>query len=250
MRGRIVPIRELPPASRDAMYRLLTRHFAGVTEEGFGGDLAEKDYALLAEDDRGLLHGFSTLLVHQTSFRGEPVGVVCSGDTIVDTEARRTNLLAQTWLAAVITIATPLLQGRLWWLLICSGFRTYRFLPVFWREFHPRFDHAAAPQTRALLDHLAWERWGDLYLPKCGLVRFPRPQLLRRTGPAAADVRGDDPHVAYFRQRNPGHSRGDELVCLTELTPANLTHAGRRILRAVVGERGIESGPWIEGGGP
>jgi hypothetical protein len=30
-------------------------------------------------------------------------------------------------------------------------------------------------------------------------------------------------YVAFFLSRNPGHAAGDELVCLTELSPANLT---------------------------
>ncbi len=39
-----------------------------------------------------------------------------------------------------------------------------------------------------------------------------------------------DPHVAYFTAANPGHARGDELACLTEVHPSNLTPAGRRML--------------------
>ena len=38
-----------------------------------------------------------------------------------------------------------------------------------------------------------------------------------------------DPHVKFFATRNPGHAHGDELVCLTELSSANLTAAGRRM---------------------
>ncbi len=39
-----------------------------------------------------------------------------------------------------------------------------------------------------------------------------------------------DPHVEFFVRANPGHADGDELVCLTELTPTNLTPAGRRMV--------------------
>jgi len=40
----------------------------------------------------------------------------------------------------------------------------------------------------------------------------------------------DDPHVAFFVRRNPGHARGDELACLCELNESNLTRAGRRMV--------------------
>ena len=38
------------------------------------------------------------------------------------------------------------------------------------------------------------------------------------------------PHIAFFLATNPGHVRGDELVCLTELCDENLTRAGRRMI--------------------
>ena len=37
------------------------------------------------------------------------------------------------------------------------------------------------------------------------------------------------PIFSFFAQRNPGHAAGDELVCLTEIHPDNLTRAGRRV---------------------
>ena len=39
-------------------------------------------------------------------------------------------------------------------------------------------------------------------------------------------------HVAFFKSINPGHTQGDELVCLTEIDPDNLTRAGRRMVDA------------------
>jgi hypothetical protein len=48
---------------------------------------------------------------------------------------------------------------------------------------------------------------------------------------AVPDGRADNPHVRFFLERNPGHASGDELVCLTELSDANLTAAGVRMVR-------------------
>ena len=36
--------------------------------------------------------------------------------------------------------------------------------------------------------------------------------------------------MAFFVSKNPGHARGDELVCLTEAHPENLTRAGQKLL--------------------
>jgi hypothetical protein len=119
-------------------------------------------------------------------------------------------------------------RGRYYWLLLTSGFRTYRFLPVFWREFFPSRDRPTPGAMQELIDQLARERFGDAYDPARGIVRFPRPQRLRPALAALPAGRVADPHVAFFLTRNPGH--GDELVCVTELTEANLTAAGRRMV--------------------
>jgi hypothetical protein len=81
-----------------------------------------------------------------------------------------------------------------------------------------------------LLSHLAGERFGPQFDPDSGVVRFANPQRLRPGLEQVPAGRGQDPHVSFFLSRNPGHVNGDELVCLTELSPDNLTAAGRRMM--------------------
>jgi hypothetical protein len=214
------------------MYALLSRHFNGVTEERFGKDLLAKNWVLLIERD-GRLVGFTTILAYETRFEEETVSVIYSGDTIVAPGAWNTPTLPRAWIESVVTLRSIYPLGRFVWLLITSGFRTYRFLPVFWREFYPRYDAATPARWGRLIGHLASERFADQYNSLTGVVRFRSPQQLR--GPLALIPGGRiaDPHVEFFASRNPGHSNGDELVCVTELTPANLTAAGRRMTRAV-----------------
>jgi hypothetical protein len=216
---------------REAMYALLARHFEGVTPEGFAADLAEKNWALLFEQD-GELVGFSTLLLYRAEHAGEALTIVYSGDTIVDPAAWGTTALPRSWITAVRRLHAEHGVGRLYWLLITSGFRTYRFLPVFWRDFHPRHDAAMPPEVAALRDVLARERFGEAYDAATGLVRFARPQRLRTHLAGVPEERRADPHVAHFERLNPGHAEGDELVCLTELSDENLTRAGWRMVRA------------------
>ena len=212
------------------MHRLLDDHFAGVSAEHFEADLAEKNWVILLHDDEGTLSGFSTLLVYETSFHGEPVSVVYSGDTIVRPDAWGTSALPRTWIASINQLRDRYPRGKYYWLLITSGFRTYRFLPLFWKIFFPRFDAETSQATRTLRDHLARERFGARYDPVTGVVRFERPQVLRPAIAGIPEGRLDDPHVAFFSNANPGHVRGDELVCVTELDESNLTPAGRRMV--------------------
>ena len=235
MRGRLVRREALTGEEREAMYGLLAGSFEGVTRERFEADLAEKPWVLLLEDGQEL-RGFSTLLLYETALPGEGVcTAVYSGDTIVDPAAWGSAALPRFWIAAVRRLREEHPRGRLWWLLLTSGFRTYRFLPVFWKDFWPRRDAATPPDAQDRLDHLAGERLGALYRKEEGIVRFPEPQKLR--GPLATVPSGRrlDPHVAFFLEKNPGWAEGDELACLTEIAESNLTPAGRRMWRAGAG---------------
>ena len=225
----MLPCASLGPAQRDEMFALLTRHFVGVTRAQFERDLADKNWVIELRRG-GRLVGFSTLLATASVFAGRPLTALYSGDTIVAPEAWGTPELSRTWIAAVNRLRADFPDRPCYWLLLTSGFRTYRFLPVFWREFHPRPAIPTPPGRQQLLEHLAAEHYGSLFDPATGLVRFPQPQRLR--GPLAEVPAGrrSDPHVAFFLARNPGHAAGDELACLAEICESNLTAAGRRMV--------------------
>jgi hypothetical protein len=222
---------ELGARQQNDMFDLLTRHFDGVSRAQFERDLAEKSHVILLHRGPRLV-GFSTLLAYDSGFAGETFRVIYSGDTIVAPEAWRSTALARAWIACVRRLREDQPRGKCYWLLLTSGFRTYRFLPVFWREFHPRHDSEMPAGDRRLRDHLARERFGAQYDPAAGIVRFLRPQQLRGELNGVPGGRDADPHIAFFLSHNPGHERGDELVCLTELSDENLTAAGWRMVES------------------
>jgi hypothetical protein len=226
--GRLVRRGDLGETERAAMFALMRGHFDGVTRQGFEADLAEKNWVVVLEAD-GKLTGFSTLMIYESGAGGEPLTVIYSGDTIVERGSWNTSALPGSWIAAVRTLRDWHPRGKLYWLLLTSGFRTYRFLPVFWREFYPRHDAPTPAETEALLSRLAVERLGGGFMPGSGVARMPRPQVLRPDLRSIPEGRISDPHIAFFLERNPGWVRGDELVCLTEISYENLTSAGRRM---------------------
>ena len=222
---------ELSPREMDEAFALLGRHFEGVSHAQFARDLSEKNVILTLHDGAsGALLGFSTMLVYETRVGNAPVSVVCSGDTIVDPSAWNSPALPREWIAAVNRLRARYPNGPYYWLLITSGFRTYRLLSTFWRTFYPRHDAATPPHEQQILDALAAERFGDRYDRATGVVRFERPQVLRPHLAGVPDERTADPHVEFFVRRNPGHAAGDELACLCELAESNLTRAGRRMV--------------------
>ncbi len=232
MNGRLIPQSQLDPALQQQMFELLHTHFAGVDWCQFTADLSQKNWVILIEDCNGRLVGFSTLLLLYDQEAGQPVTVVYSGDTIMDPSAWRSAALSRTWITSVMWLNSQYGRGRLYWLLITSGYRTYRFLPLFWKRFHPRHDQGAVAGLAPLADRLASRLFPTRYDPASRIVRFERPQILRKHLQGIPDSKKDDPHVAFFAKANPGFIQGDELVCLTELSEDNLTPAGWRMVHA------------------
>ncbi|BAY21212.1 hypothetical protein NIES2100_09620 [Calothrix sp. NIES-2100] len=230
MKSWLVPVQKLQPSDRIAMYALLSNHFQGVTWEGFQADLERKNWALLLREDiTNTLKGFSTLMLRPTTFKGERITVVYSGDTIVDPSAWSSTALPRTWIAAVNFLREYYTENKLYWLLICSGFRTYRFLPTFWQDFYPRYDTATPGDVANLMATLAQEYYGNAYEAASGIVRFQNPQILREGLIEIPTGRQSNPHIQFFEQKNPDYRQGDELVCLTEISYDNLTRAGQRM---------------------
>lgn len=235
MKAEVQPTMQLQEADKAGMFRLLDMHFLHARREDFEADLANKNWAVIVRNRDGAIVGFSTMALYRSSCNRIADPVLCSGDTIVDRTARSSSRFLSAWLHAVLRLRREYGCEKLYWLLIVSGFRTYRLLPVFWREYFPRYDAPVPAGTLATMRDLAGERFGDSFDPSSGIVHLPNTQILRHPVDANPSGKASDPHVAFFGEANPGHIVGDELVTLTELSEANLTRAGRRLIRESVG---------------
>ena len=230
MKGQLVSVEQLSLLEQEAMYSLLNSHFEGVRQDLFQKDLAEKNWVILIKDENSAqIKGFSTLALYPTQFEGEGIAVVYSGDTIIAPEAWSSSALPRTWIVSVNQLRQQYSQRTMYWLLICSGYRTYRFLPTFWKEFYPRYDISTPVRIEKLRQFLARRQFGNYYNQKTGIICFPHPQVLRKGLRGIPQERLKNPHIRFFREQNPGYEQGDELVCLTEISEENLTLAGRRM---------------------
>jgi hypothetical protein len=228
----MTPAAAVTLSERHEMYALLRTYFEGTTRERFEADLREKEAVILLRDTgSGQVQGFSTFT------RMMPrAGIVAffSGDTIIDREFWGETVLSRVWGTTVfaeaerIAAADP--ETSVYWFLISSGYKTWRFLPLFFREFYPTMDAPTPPQVRELLDALGAQRFGDEYLADLGIVRFKDPTPLRRGVADITDQRRRDRRIAFFEKMNPGHAQGDELACIAQLSRANLTPAGLRMI--------------------
>ena len=229
MKGKVVKREEIGLKMRASMYDLFCQQFDGVSFDVFEQDLEGKNWVLLLQDEDRMLCGFSSMDVYDVEVDGKTITVVYSGDTVVDSETWSDSALSYYCMGAIDYLRRLFRKDRLYWFLLVSGYRTYRFLPVYSATFYPRHDRQTPRDIQSLMDTVATARFGDNYNPETGIVRLDAPATLKGDYRGIPENRLSDPHIAYFANRNPGHERGDELVCFAILAENELTRLGRRM---------------------
>jgi hypothetical protein len=230
LRARSVERGEVARDCQEAMYALYRSNYADTQPSLFARDLAAKTHVVILEDHSGTLRGFSTLEIYESRVSGRRVRVIYSGDTIVDPEHWGSSALAFEWLrlAGETKIQQP--GVPLYWLLIVKGHRTYRFLSTFAYRYIPHHCEAPASAEIALRDALAREKFGAAFDAASAIARFSQPQGRLTEELAKIPERHRRlAEVEFFLHSNPHYSRGDELVCLCELSAENLKPIARRV---------------------
>lgn len=211
----------LSEAEKTEMFRLMAAHYDGLTNENFRKDLADKDEVILLVHE-GRIIGFST----QKIMEAEGVRAVFSGDTIIDRAHWGTQQLSRAFAARYFDHP----QGPLYWFLTSKGFKTYKYLPTFFKEFYPRRDTETPPRIKSLLDALASAVYPDEYRKNTGIIvpAHDRDRLNREL--VDLSERPNDPDYRFFVEKNPGFAQGHDLACITKLTRDNLRRGAERRL--------------------
>lgn len=226
--GTVVRVVDLDASTVSAMFTLMDRYFDEFDRQRFESDLFEKDDVVLIHAGDELV-GFSTIQLKEERVHGRRIRTIFSGDTIVDGRYWDTHDLHRGFVSravrAMLDDETPL-----YWFLICGGYRTYRYLPIFFHEFWPRFDRPTPADAQAIMDSLASTRYGSSY--RNGVIVEGNGFLRAQVSPIS-ERHLRNPHVSFFEQANPGHRQGHELVCLAEFSQGNMTRALAKLQEAL-----------------
>jgi hypothetical protein len=229
--GRLTPLDELDKVRREEMFALFDRHYQGATFEQFENDLNEKQWVIEVFDPLDdSLRGFSTQCVLHVHVAGQMVRALFSGDTIVDRRFWGDPALSHVWGHLALELIDAYGSEPLYWFLISKGYRTYRFLPVFFHEFYPRHDAATPARQMEVLHALGSYKFRAAYDASRGIVRPGDSCRLRVGLGETTSARQQDPHVRFFVEKNPGHVIGHELCCIAPLSRANFTPAAWRVI--------------------
>lgn len=228
---------EIEVALRNAMYGLYSTYFDATTPELFAKDLSDKTHAVLLLDEGGVLRGFSSLALYDFECAETSGQALFSGDTIIHHDFWGEQALPMAWLELAGKFKAKRPSAPLYWFLIVKGYRTYRYLPLFSKNYYPNYRGVTPSTLQRVLDQLATDRFGDCYSRDSGVISFHESH--GHLSPEWADVPGpvaNRPEVEFFLTQNPGYVQGHELACITELCATNLRRRARSAF-----ERGASS---------
>jgi len=222
------------------MWRLYEEYYENIDHGQFDRDLAEKSFVFLAFDarDPGVVVGFSTAMVWSHVHQGQKFGFLFSGDTIIHPDYWGQPGLQKAYIRAIVQwkLANP--TCPLYWLLICSGCRTYlsmaRNLPEHW----PHFRHGLPAWERGLINAVCRTKFGAAWQPERGVISLAgaQPKLKDHVAPFTDELRAME-EIQFFMKANPDHLRGDELAMIGLFDSQFVLSISWKIFKKVVGWR-------------
>lgn len=232
LEGEVLRVSEVHQRDREQMFSLMNQYYANVRQDAFDSDFDSKHWVIVARcPANGKVAGFSTQWFGDYTIEGDSIGVLYSGDTIIDRQYWSRNPLASLWGRLALQLIDRNPTRTLVWFLISKGYKTYRYLPVFFKEFYPNPAIPTPKKHQRILDHVAKSKFAHRYLQSRGVIAAePNGCRLRESVADVTKQRLRDDFIRYFNQVNPGHASGDELCCIAPLTRNNFNDAAYRMI--------------------
>jgi len=226
----IIPVSDLSESQILEMLRLMEANYENVIPKKFRSDLMKKDGILLLNSEIGNLCGFSTYKLIETKLEIKKYFAIFSGDTIIQKEYWGQFALFRSF-AKLMNHFLELGRQPLYWFLITKGVRTYLMLPLFFKEFYPIFKKNTPYCLKLLMDKFGKELFGKFYHDENGIIRLEPPADYLKSHLSEIPVgKLTNKHIQFFLEKNPGFVHGDELSCITEITPTNFTSATQKFI--------------------
>jgi hypothetical protein len=124
---------------------------------------------------------------------------------------------------------------RFYWLLICSGCRTYLSLARNFPEHWPHFRRGLPEWEKGLIHAICSRKFGANWKPEEGVIRVgsTQPRLKDHVAPFTEKVKSME-EIRFFIKANPGFERGDELAVIGNLNFGFFFAAIRKLLRKLL----------------
>ena len=245
MQFRTIVIKQLnlTDAKKEQMLSLHQQYYDNVEQEVFYKDLSQKDWVILLENPKAEVVGFSTVQLISLTIYGKVHLFVFSGDTVIREDARNPHGLTAGFIQMIFVLIKKHPKQPLYWFLISKGYRTYRFMPLYFKEFYPVYNQPTPKEKAGILNSIARYKFGELYDPERNVIVYPyEKDKLKPDHAIIQEARqSKNPHIRFFAERNPTFYKGDDLASIAQLNPNNFLPAIERIRTATVNEIDVSS---------
>jgi hypothetical protein len=212
-------------------YQLMQFEFAGVNFENFTRDFDEKQYVMILTNDSEEIVGFSTLMEMDINLEGKIMKVIFSGDTTVLHEHRDSFGFGFELSKFFIRAIDLYPSHEVYYVLISKGWRTYRVLPFYFKEFFPCYERPIGLDEKSLINAFGYKKYPDNYVEETGLLCFKgETERLRPESLDASLPPRNNPHVNFFFKNNPSYLEGTELVCMAKVSHDNFTRVVSKLI--------------------
>lgn len=227
----ISKLEKITDAQKDEMFLLYNNYFINTDKKTFLMDMNEKDWVIILRDKNKIV-GFSTHKLIQLPVNNINRFFLFSGDTIIDKPYWLTSSLAGSFGHILLRLITQYKNIPLYWFLISKGYRTYRFLPVYFKFFYPICNTETPLEYAKLMQAVSIFKFNKAFNPETGIISFGGQK--DRLSPEMCNIpesKIKDPHVQFFLKKNPNYFLGDELACIADISQDNLNEYAWRVIK-------------------
>ena len=212
------------------MFNLMHQYYENFRYDKFVEDLNKKDKVILLWDGDGIC-GFTTLELMPIEVEQKEIIGVFSGDTIVD-QSKPVGLGLQKGFSTFIYQLLQTEEREIYWFLICKGYKTYRYMSIYFNAYYPNPASETPEFEQKIMHSYAMKKYGHAYNKTSGIIINQGKNDYLKAGVAPVDEKAMlNPVTRFFIEKNPGHERGDELVCLARFSQENLKEAFFRVIK-------------------
>ncbi|MEE1282111.1 MAG: hypothetical protein UHK60_07675 [Acutalibacteraceae bacterium] len=229
LKGFIKSVNEYSEAEISAMYSLMAEFYDNTDEAVFRRDFFDKDYCLALYLENGLLVGFTTQKILEIDANGKKVNGIFSGDTIIHKDYWGDTALFKVWAKFWFEFAEK--YDEFYWFLICKGYKTYRIMPLFWKEFYPNYRMETPEYEQNIINAYASTLYPDEYNPETGVIEYKSIKDKLKNGVANVgerEIKNKD--IAFFCKANPDYINGNDLTCIAKIDKEKLKRRAPELL--------------------
>jgi hypothetical protein len=229
---KIAEVANITELQKHEMFYLLESHYENMYWSDFVMDLIEKQWAILLFTFDNKLVGFSTqlLIMPEDNTEFNNCLVLYSGDTIIAHDYWGSITLPVAFLQLVSMIQTAHPNKKIYWMLISKGLRTYKFLSVFLKEYYPCYCSQTPLFIKDLMRYMGSKKFGKNFNLQKGIIEADSTsQYLKEI--YQPEEKSENQVASFFYSSNPGYYKGDELLCLAEISDNNLHPFIKRMVK-------------------